>query len=87
MTVGSTVDLIRSLRRSSLRMLGQTYPSWITGGFETRSATLTWFCPPVKAVYQGVTTVACYSYLVRAECHVGTSGRRAVLKRTWQAPC
>jgi hypothetical protein len=40
MTVGSTVDLIRSLRRSSLRMLGQTYPSWITGWFENQPATL-----------------------------------------------
>ena len=75
---------------SSLRMLGKASHIWLTGGFQTQPATLTWFSPPAKAVYQGVAAVACYSFLepqVRVECQVDSNAGRAALKRTWLAPC
>ena len=51
--------------------------------------TLAWFSKLAKASTQGVAAVACDSYWepqVRAECQGRSSGRRGVLKRTWQVP-
>ena len=64
--------------------VGLTQPNPNSLGVWDPSATLTWFSKLAKASTPGVAALACDSYgepRVRAECRVGSSGRRAVLKK------
>ena len=86
----STGDLLRSLRRELVfTCYWADRPRPHSGGFETHRLPSTWFRRPAKAVARGVAAVAClqlWEPQVRAEWQVTISGRRAILKRTWQAP-
>ena len=89
-TVGSQViSSAHSAGSQSSHAVGLTRPKPNSLRVSDPSATFTWFSRPAKAVVRGVAAVACDSYeepQVKVECQVRTSGRRAVLKRTWRAP-